>query len=430
MARVEFISHSGAGQAGANAFELRLGERRLLLDCGATSRARPKWIDAIDGVDAIWLSHVHWDHVGSLSHAVAGYPRVPLLAGTETADLLPFALKAAWGNDPQGEKRGAAIAGRVQKIAELKFTPILDSAAGSKVPGINIMRFPAGHTLGASMLLVEWERETQRPFRVLYTGDFCTHDQVLVKGALIPRVGPDFEIDVLMSEGILGTDLEADGLEYTDEAHRLAADMGANQGPRLLAVSPLGEAFEALAILIAAGHKPFVHDWLQPLFEIWRERFPDELSLLENRFVDAAQARQLLQGGQIVAAAGEQLQTSSTAGRLALEIAHLDDAFIAVFNRVSPNTPAGLALAAPRGQQLDWKGRPIIVRAQFAHYRLLNHAPRWQILATIKALAPRQVIFVHGKKGALHALSRALISGGFDGDVHIPQNREIISLLR
>lgn len=79
---------SGIGDKGPACMQLNTGNRRWLLDCGfgpeAHAQFNPAWLE---GVDAVFITHDHIDHIGGASHVVeAGSP---IYATARTAKALP-----------------------------------------------------------------------------------------------------------------------------------------------------------------------------------------------------------------------------------------------------------------------------------------------------------------------------------------------------
>ncbi len=401
---------------GANAFVLRVDGCDILLDLGATSAKAPGWLAQLARPSLLWISHVHWDHLGALPHVLERFGPLPALATAATVELAPLALASALGLRNKALARAQAMARCLRPMAPRTYYELSDIVRGQKVPSMRLMAFEAGHMLGAAMLLIEIDRPEQPPFRVLYSGDFCTHDQPIVAGASIPRPTADFQVDVFICEGVLSGDGAADVVDYEVEMARLSTACNGHQGPRLVAVAALGESCEITAALAGQGVDLIVHDYLRPLFEVYGRHRPQAFSK-PPRFGDARLCRQMLEAHGLVIAAGDQLQPTTMAGELAGELVENPQAQITLTNRVYAQTPAGKLLARQAGQ-----------RAQVEHYRLPTHAPRWQIVETVRALSPRKVVLVHGPKSDLYRLRKALAAVVEAGDVVVAINGQSLEL--
>ncbi len=86
MATVQILS--GMGCKGPACIRVETGEKRWLLDCGfgpeLDAPFDPAWLD---GVDAVFISHDHIDHIGGADHVVAA--GLPIYATAQTAKSLP-----------------------------------------------------------------------------------------------------------------------------------------------------------------------------------------------------------------------------------------------------------------------------------------------------------------------------------------------------
>ncbi len=196
MSEVSFEAACGASELSANAYVVQAHGCRLLLDAGARQNRAPGWIDDIDAPDACWLSHAHWDHLGALGPLKARWPRLACLATERTRRLARHAL--ALGGLDRG--RASALASQLQSVPYRRYFELSSYTDSPGAQKFRAMVFEAGHIPGAGMLLVEIEVGDERPFRLLYTSDFCGHDQPGVPGALFPQTGDAFPVDVMVME--------------------------------------------------------------------------------------------------------------------------------------------------------------------------------------------------------------------------------------
>jgi Cft2 family RNA processing exonuclease len=98
MPSFQFTNLTRDLEIGANCYLLTLGERRILIDCGAHPKkegleASPL-LDQLRGmhVDAAFLSHAHQDHVGSLPLLVRQHPETPIFSTDATRQLADVML--------------------------------------------------------------------------------------------------------------------------------------------------------------------------------------------------------------------------------------------------------------------------------------------------------------------------------------------------
>ncbi|MFW6053226.1 MAG: MBL fold metallo-hydrolase RNA specificity domain-containing protein [Persicimonas sp.] len=425
MNELSFCALSGAGEVSGNAFLLEAGGVRLLLDAGAAHNREPAWVDRLERPDACWVSHVHWDHFGAVVPIIERFPRARFLVTSTTGRLAAVALE----QDGMDSDRAGALASRLEAVPTRRYFDISsesDSVGAEKFRAnkLQAMAFPAGHIPGAAMLLVEADVGGDRPFRLLYTGDFCGHDQPLVDGALFPRTGQSFPIDVLVIEGVLATQKKLDKLDYAAELSRLIGTVSERKGGALVGVSTLAEAAPLARALSDAGESVVVHRALESVLAVcWPEYRDGGVEL-----ADDSQCARALQAGRVVLAPGEQFAPSSAAGRALESVVGRKDALVVVVNRAHKKSVAGRLLSAQPGQKVRLGRRKVPLEATVEHFSLPNHAPRSQLVEAVQAVDPGRVLLVHGHKSHLYALKRAIEKSGFSGEIDVPENGTSIVL--
>lgn len=131
------------------------GNITIIFDCGAELfESGIRYIPArkiledlnINKVDAVFISHGHFDHYGSLNEL----PRSPCFMTEETASIIRMSSKNILLRDLQVKN----------------FYDTVD------VGGIKIKLIPNGHIRGSVLFDIDW-----RGKRIIYTGDYCLADQ-------------------------------------------------------------------------------------------------------------------------------------------------------------------------------------------------------------------------------------------------------------
>ncbi|MFX1328733.1 MAG: MBL fold metallo-hydrolase [Promethearchaeota archaeon] len=118
-------------------------------------------------IDAIFISHSHYDHVSGLRELIKRFPDVPILCSRITLDL--FLLRDS--NFLKQENH--------EEIEEEEYRNIITNVIyvenGTKIEfketDCSLSFFHAGHMPGALMMLVKVDN-----FKFLYTGDYTYHD--------------------------------------------------------------------------------------------------------------------------------------------------------------------------------------------------------------------------------------------------------------
>jgi Cft2 family RNA processing exonuclease len=275
------------------------------------------------------------------------------------------------------------------------------------------------------MLLVEVDTGRERPHRVMYTSDFCCHEQPLTQPALVPRGTDEFPIDTLIIEGVLATHQEADELDVAAAFERLVEAVCAQDGPVLIGAPTLGLGPEVIAALCQAGEAVVAHEMFEPVLEAcasgagWLEQVT---------FADEGSCRVRLDAGATVVAPGEQYRNHSAAFRLLPDALRRDDGLVVVLNRARENKLSGRLVRTDVGGKIPMDKSVVTKKAQTHHGLLPNHAPRWQIIETVKSVDPDRVVLVHGHKSQLFTLRRALRKADVECEICVPANGDVVRL--
>ena len=187
-----FFMPLGAAQSvGRSCYYLRLGQSNILLDCGLQringaictpdlhSLLTSQFMESMQQLDQVYISHAHTDHVGYLPQVMQMAPQASVYMTLQTKQLAEYRL--AVNSNQQGAAEasrllnGVAPVNYLQKIKQRDYT---------------VTFFPAGHIPGAMMTLFEYAGR-----KILYTGDFSLHSAFGLDGCWLPD---DLEIDVLL----------------------------------------------------------------------------------------------------------------------------------------------------------------------------------------------------------------------------------------
>jgi Cft2 family RNA processing exonuclease len=158
-------------------------------------------------IDAIFVSHSHWDHISGLKLLVKMYPDVPILSSRITMDL--FLLR-----DSKFLKQESH-----DEIEEEEYLNIVKNVIyvenGTKVEfkekNCFLSFFHAGHMPGALMMVAK-----VNDFRLLYTGDYTYHDITPFAGTRRFLEQISRPIDYLLIDG---TSASEDFGNITDQFH-------------------------------------------------------------------------------------------------------------------------------------------------------------------------------------------------------------------
>ena len=160
-------------------------------------------------IDAIFISHSHYDHVSGLKHFIELYPDVPILCSRITLDLFLLRDSNFLKQESKEEIEEEAYKNIVKNVIyvengdKIKF----------KEKNCYLSFFHAGHMPGALMMLAKIN-----DFRFLYTGDYTYYDVAPFAGTKRFLEQISRPIDYLLVDGTCANE---DHGNLSDQFHSL-----------------------------------------------------------------------------------------------------------------------------------------------------------------------------------------------------------------
>jgi putative mRNA 3-end processing factor len=142
--------------------------------------------------DAIFISHAHLDHSGSLPRLSKSRNPQKIVGAKITRDVTVDLLKdmiKIQSTKRDGETYELSVADKVKDCWTV--------ADSYKLPDMTVTLQDAGHVVGAKITTVRSEGKA-----IVYTGDFCVHDTEILEGCnlnVLPK-----EPDLLITESTYG----------------------------------------------------------------------------------------------------------------------------------------------------------------------------------------------------------------------------------
>jgi Cft2 family RNA processing exonuclease len=433
----------GADEVGASSTLVQIGGKTLLVDAGIrisprTSRGiqndqlpdlRP--ISEAGGPDYILVTHAHTDHTGALPLVVEQYPQVPVLATAPTVELVRI-LQA----DAQRLMRS-----RQEQEGEL---PLFDELAAQRLmdafqpvafrqpvrlgEGLQVTYYPAGHILGAALLVLEGEEGA-----LVLSGDLSLTAQRTVTGAAPPTL----KVDALVLESTYGGKLHANRLA---EEKRLVDTLGqviARGGKALIPAFALGRAQEVLQILLAYHDQLDVPVYVDGMVRAVCRAYTAFADGLPRVTAEAAGEDHLffrrtirpvataVQRDEVARADGPAIIVASsgmlTGGASVVYAKALagDPRHAILLTGYQDEEAPGRFLQRLVGQReagqeatLHLDSETVTLRCEVNTYSLSAHADEAELVSLADALGAEEILLVHGDPGARHSLATALRQRG------------------
>jgi cleavage and polyadenylation specificity factor subunit 3 len=436
-----FTVLGGGQEIGANSYLLEIDGLFLLLDAGLHPKkfgqaSLPDYASISQELEAIFITHAHLDHVGSLPLINRQQPQAPIFATTPTKDIALrmlhntvtvmniFRKEKGYLEYPFfGHKDLWPLE---REIIGLEFSSPANASRrhGERLHlGNNIRaRFiPSGHVLGAAGLLIQQGRR-----HLYYTGDISFRDQALIPGAEIPEE----KLDTLILECTYANDSGYYSFNRPQEIEnfaREAAFLLSAGGCILIPAFALGKTQELLSILhslIRQDRIPAVPLYISGLgksiTEIYQEHgryLRPQTSILDFDlfsvlgWLDDLAVETLLSKPCVIVATNGMMVENTPSARIARFMVQEERHGIFFCGYIDPDTLGYRVFHASPGEEVIFSAEsaPVSVRtSNIRRFYLSSHADRYELLEFARKLHPRSIVLVHGEKEGIEFMQEQL----------------------
>ncbi len=447
---------SGANEVGASYTLIEINEQRILVDAGIRQNVEldkqlPD-LDKVGAIDAFLLTHAHTDHTGALPGLVSRLPADVKGYCTPATQAITRALlkdsRDRADRDIQEGKQPLFTCDEIKtSLQYLEFMEGVEWRTPKPIcDGVTATWIPAGHILGAAMILIKGQRES-----ILMTGDVSVTDQKTIPGMSMSNL--PYQPDVMIMESTYGN------RQHTDRAaeeRRLVSDITnviEAGGKALIPVFAIGRSQEVILILkhaMESGQIPEFPVWVDGMVRKVNDiysGFSDELapdlqrrsqcgedifysdSIGPIRKVSLRNPRdEILSASQpccIVASSG--MLNGGISNEYAMALANNPKNLIAITGYPAEGTP-GRALVDekdPAKRILALDGKPSLpAPCRVKRYYLSAHADKDQLTELVEKVDPRRLLLVHGddKQSARESLAESIQGACPHVEVTLPRN--------
>lgn len=434
---ITFTNLTGAAEIGSNCYLLDWDGSRIVLDSGMHPKkegngAKPDFslIGAADP-DAIFITHSHLDHIGTLPVFQDEYPYAEVIMTVGTAEIGQAMLHNSV-NVMTAKRLSDGIAeypffthGELEHAAQAWVTrPYNEPFRCCRHGRLLATLHDAGHILGSCGVMLESENGDT----LFYTGDVQFEDQTLIPGADFPQEG----VGILVMECTHGDTERAADYTRKKELLRLAhciREVLEGNGAVLIPMFALGKSQE---LLYEIGR--FKREGLIPDVPVYFGGLSSKITQVYDKLSDTTprlkpgyRLREHIETtglpqhgkGPLLASPGNIYMVSSgmmsehtLSNQLAAQIlTHPKDAILFV-GYSDPESPAGRIKATEPGGlvRLSNKGTgqayPLLCRKECFDFS--GHAPRQRMVDYACKLAPHTIVLVHGDAAALASMKSTL----------------------
>jgi putative mRNA 3-end processing factor len=249
---MKFIFHGGAHEVGRSCIEVKGSSNRILFDAGLqiTSHGSqyPVNMDALNEIDAVFLSHAHLDHCGALPLFDFAGLHCPIFLTPISKDIIKILLKDSYR---LGRLHNSQDPYHFENIKDVfNFTRNVKKGIKGTFKDMEYEFFDAGHIPGSSSVLLKMDGKS-----ILYTGDLKLIETQLFKGA-DTNYGP---VDVMICESTYGNRVQHARKETEKKFLDAINNTLKQNGSIIISAFAVGRAQEILALLAHSNCKAPVY---------------------------------------------------------------------------------------------------------------------------------------------------------------------------
>lgn len=272
---MELEFYGASGEITGSCHILRIGDRRILLECGLIQggrqqEARNREYFPFDPheVDAVVLSHAHIDHSGRLPLLVQRGFKGPIYAQSATVDFCKIMLEdsarlAESDAETENRKRERKDLPRVTPLYTIgdvertlrQFVPLPYARKQEILPEISIRFQDAGHILGSACVEV-WVQADGVSRKLVFSGDLGQYGTPILRDPVAIT-----DADLVIMESTYGDRLHREHEATIAEIAGIIADADHRRGNILIPSFAVGRSQELLYLFskyYAAWH---LHRW-------------------------------------------------------------------------------------------------------------------------------------------------------------------------
>lgn len=434
---------------GANSYMLEAGGVRVVLDAGMHPKeegltAQPRYELIEDhSADAIFVTHSHLDHVGTLPVCVERQQNARIFISPETAELACAMLHNSV-NVMESKRIELGISDypffRHGQLDRMKGTferrNVGRKFSVDEAGDLQAEFFDAGHIMGSVGVMFEAEGK-----RVFYTGDVNFEDSTLQKGAVFPEQ----EVDVLIVETTRGEQARRADYSRRNEENELAEAINGvldRGGSALIPVFAMGKTQEVLAMLQRFKEEGRVN----PKTPVYIGGLSTKMTNIYDKFSDVSRRNRRgfkfltdmeLAGGNkkrvgpipfnngCIYALSSGMMSEKTVSNNFARQGVLENKKHGLFfvGYADSATPGGKIRAAQPGDmvELDPAYPPVKLNCEVRIFDFSGHSTRDAIAGFAVRVKPKKIFLVHGDEGAMAWFKQELEARLPDSEVIIPE---------
>lgn len=445
---ISFTNISGAEEIGANCYLLEMDGTRIVLDSGMHPKregmaAMPDF-DSMEpnSVEAVFLSHSHLDHLGTLPVLQEKQPAAEVFMTPAAAALSEVMLHNSV-NVMSAKRLDLGIV-EYPFFTHNDLDRLSDAWHAKSCNEVfrvgfrqNVLAtfYDAGHILGSAGVMLEGESG----HTVFYTGDVQFEDQSMIPGADFPESG----VDTLIMECTRGGFQRSAHYSRPEEMVRFGkaiAETLERGGAVLIPVFAIGKSQEMLFNIhrfkqqgVIPANTPVYFGGLSAKVSLLYDRFAGLTRRHDHEFKlkeeiktvplpRKGKAPLVCSPGNIYVVSSGMMTENTLSNVMAEQVLPHEKNAILFVGYADPDSPAGQLRAALAGElvKMRSKGQPVRRNCTVDCFDFSGHATRDALVNYAVKLNPRQVVLVHGDPDAVEWMHDTLSAKMPDSTIIAP----------
>jgi integrator complex subunit 11 len=414
-----FIPIGGGNEIGASCYLYIVDGLKFVVDSGIRFSPKEPFPDfnllksLAPEIDAIFITHAHIDHCGSIHILSNLYPETPIYTTHETAQLLSLmvedAIKVRHIQDRNSQDEWKEYKLLDRALSKIERRDFFDRIV---VKNVEFTFYPAGHILGALSLGAFYGENSF----LFHSGDISISPQKTVEGAFVP----DRRADLLVCESTYFYSSRSFDRERSEkELLNTVKETVEKRGKVLIPVFALGRAQEIMLILSEGMERGEI-----PPITVYVDGLAKEVSTIyenllnRNFFNYYLQPAPSYKGLSFKEACEENVREAdcilSTSGML------MEGTPSFIYSRLISRNPKNAIVFSGYMAEESFGYRLLNDRKVFRSYRcqirkhhLSAHSDKEELETLLNRLSPKRVVMVHGypTKGneKFHAFNREVV---------------------
>ncbi len=435
---MEITFHGGANEVGRSCIEVKLNNKKILLDCGVKIGKVEEYplIDTSKIPKSIVITHAHLDHAAYLVHLFETKRNSKIYSTKPTRDLMQLMLA-----DYMRVSKNKFDNGKVLKNILTSCVPLDFNVKVKDENKITFSLHNSGHILGSAQVLIH-----SRKGNLLYTSDLNTRENRIIDVA-----ERNLNARTVIIESTYGgdNDISKPVAEVHREFKEIINSVLNKNGKILIPSFAVGRAQELLILLdgymrsgeippapiyidgmIKKALKIFRHNLIYSKKELQRMILINEIDPYKSRYVFVSERRDridaLEEGSIFITTSG--MMKGGPVMTYFKYLAEDKNNLLLFVGYQAPGTPGRELLEG--NKKIKYRGKEIDVKMKVKRINLSAHADRNGLINHLDSIKNLENVFiVHGEDTKRKELFDFIKKNRKNYEVFLPKNGETYEII-